>query len=188
VQRKIRLLVFLCLACIVLIAWPREHLLQYLYPLRYQSIIVNEAQAHDIDPLLIAAVIRVESRFNPNAVSPKGAVGLMQVMPSTGAWVAEQLKMPNWLEERLSEPEINIKIGTWYLAYLINMFDGSVNAALAAYNGGQTHVKRWLESGTWDGTDRQSHRIPFPETRLYLGRVLRAYVWYQRAYPALNSR
>jgi soluble lytic murein transglycosylase len=186
VQRKNRWLVFLCLACIVLIAWPRQHLLQYVYPFHYKAIIVSAAEVHGIDPLLVAAVARVESHFNPEAVSAKGAIGVMQVMPGTGAWAAGQLGIPNWDAKRLHEPEINIKIGTWYLAYLIDLFGGSIHAAIAAYNGGQTNVRRWLESGTWDGTAQQSTQIPFPETRQYLDRVLRTYAWYQRAYPALD--
>jgi soluble lytic murein transglycosylase len=167
----------------VCLASPRQQALRYVYPLRYSAALVNEASKRGVDPLLIAAVTRVESHFDAKAVSAKGAIGLMQVMPGTGAWIAEKLRLRNWHENHLYDPYTNIKVGTWYLSYLISKFDGEVAPAVAAYNGGYTNVKRWLDNGKWDGTTRHSNHIPFPETRRYVTKVMRSYEWYRKAYP-----
>lgn len=185
--RKTRLFVFACLIFVVVLALPRQQAIRYLYPLRYEETLRREAVRHGVDPLLVAAIARVESHFNPSAVSSQGAIGVMQVMPSTGAWVAEKIRLSNWREERLYDPQTNIRVGTWYLSYLLDKFNGRVPPAIAAYNGGSTNVQKWLSTGTWDGTATKSRRIPFPETRRYVEKVMRAYEWYRRAYPGYSA-
>jgi len=101
----------------------------------------------------VAAVIHTESGFRENAVSARGARGLMQVMPSTAEWVAGRIGYPSFSVEMLFDPRYNIEIGTWYLADLIRQFEGSAVVALAAYNGGRGEVDRWLRQGIWDGAE-----------------------------------
>ncbi|ADL08388.1 lytic transglycosylase domain-containing protein [Thermosediminibacter oceani] len=154
--------------------------LKYLYPLRYEEYIVRYAAEYEVDPYLVAAVIKVESNFSPTAVSPKGAIGLMQLMPETARWAADQMGVRNFNGD-LFNPELNIRIGTWYLSMLIKEFDGDTNMALAAYNGGTGNVKEWIKNGVLS-RKRDVDLIPFGETRNFVYKVKRAYTWYKRLY------
>ena len=153
-----------------------------LYPVPFKDLIGAAAEETGLDPFLLVAVMRVESRFNPVAVSPRGARGLMQVMPETGAWVAQQLGLEDFQPEHLHEPATNIRIGAWYLAHLCKVFRGELVPALAAYNGGQGNVRQWLDTLRWSGERETLEDIPFPETRRYVRRVLATYDGYRRAY------
>lgn len=146
--------------------------LRRLYTIEYRDAIAAAAARQGLDPLLVAAIVRVESGFNARAQSPKGARGLMQVMPDTGAWVAQQLNWPDFHPDMLYDPERNLAIGTWYLRHLATVFDGNLVAALAAYNAGLNRVQQWLASETWDGREETIDDIPFSETRTYVRRVL----------------
>lgn|SRR5690554_3430659 len=156
--------------------------LQWLYPLEFEELTKEVAARYDIDPLLVTAMMRVESDFNPNAVSPKGARGLMQLMPETAAWAAERLNLAEYEHDDLFDPEINISIGVWYLAALLRQFDGDLVLALAAYNGGPTNVSRWLREERWSGSIETLEDVPFRETREYIQKVTGHYHWYLRAY------
>lgn len=124
-----------------------------LADLPYAEMIRRTAERHGLDPLLIAAVVETESRFNAQAVSHRGAIGLMQVLPSTAA-----------LEpEALVEPSLNLEHGARYLRYLVDRYDGDLELALAAYNAGPSNVRRY------GGVP------PFRETRQYVERVLERY-------------
>lgn len=94
----------------------------------------------DLDPWLLASLIRVESAGNPNAVSKVGAIGMTQIMPSTGREIARELGLKNYSTETLYHAETNIRMGAYYLRKLLNRFDGSIHAALAAYNWGPAHI------------------------------------------------
>ncbi len=152
------------------------------YPLDYEEFIRTSAAEHQVDPLLVAAVIHTESGFRPAAVSPRGALGLMQVMPSTGEWVAGRLGYDNFDSDLLLEPRHNIEIGTWYLSDLLKKFNGDLVIVLAAYNGGRGEVSGWLEQGIWDGSEERLEQVPFSETRTFIQRVLKAYRRYQQIY------
>jgi len=130
----------------------------------------------------VAAVIRVESSFRSHVTSPKGARGLMQILPSTGAWIADQMGIADFHEDRLFEPELNVKMGTWYLQHLNEQFQRDLAVTLAAYNGGRGNVKNWLQQGIWSGERADVAQIPFPETRHYVWRVLRTYAIYAELY------
>lgn len=157
-----------------------------VYPLPYRELIINEAGKNDLDPMLVAAVIRVESRFDPVARSQRGAVGLMQIMPSTGEWIAEKMgRQPPGIAE-LEDPAVNVPLGTWYLADLMEEF-GRLEVALAAYNAGRGHVAQWLADGRRSEGDPTLEWIPFPETRSFVGRVLRDYRRYRWLYPHLAA-
>ncbi|MFZ5824510.1 MAG: lytic transglycosylase domain-containing protein [Bacillota bacterium] len=147
------------------------------YPLTYETIILRRARENGLDPYLVAAVIRAESRFRPEATSPQGARGLMQIMPETGEWAAGQMQL-DFHPDYLYEPEYNIRIGCWYLANLVKEFEGDTVLALAAYNGGRNNVKKWLSERRWTGESHTLEQIPFPETRHYVAVVLRDYKRY----------
>ncbi|GAB6875456.1 lytic transglycosylase domain-containing protein [Thermaerobacter litoralis] len=161
-----------------------------IYPVPMAELIRREARACGLDPLLVAAVVRRESGFEPGAVSERGARGLMQIMPETGAWAASRLGMASFHPDRLFEPQVNLRLGCWYLAYLLERFDGDPVAALAAYNGGEGTVATWIARGHWH--PRQGPRaIPFPETRHFVAGVLRdyrVYDWLYRRLPAAWGR
>ncbi|MBN1857612.1 lytic transglycosylase domain-containing protein [Candidatus Bipolaricaulota bacterium] len=132
-----------------------------LFPLRYEPSIDHWASEHgQLDPWLVAAVIHAESRFRPNAVSSAGAQGLMQIMPATGTWIAEQIGVD--VPIGLEDPDTNIRLGTWYLSYLLDRYGGDLTTALAAYNAGPSAVDRWKASG----------ESPYDETTTYVSRVL----------------
>lgn len=152
----------------------------YTWP--YKQEMVEVGVNYGVDPFLLAAVAKVESGFNPDACSDVGAVGLMQVMPSTADWAAEQMGFDDFHVDLLYQPEVNLLIGSWYLSNLLQEFDGDVVAALAAYNAGRGNVGEWLESEQWKGTISDLNSIPFPETRAYVRSVLRNYEIYQYLY------
>jgi len=141
----------------------------FAFPLKYKSDIQNAAAAHEVDAALIASVIRAESGFRASAVSHKGAVGLMQIMPATAEYIATRLAMT---EYDLSNPEHNIRMGTYYLKYLHDKF-GDVRTALMAYNAGEGNVTKWL-----DGADKLA-KSPFPETNKYVEKVLNGITYYK---------
>ncbi len=151
------------------------------YPFQYREEIENLGRIYDLEPELIAGLIHVESKFNPAAESRRGARGLMQIMPATGIWAAEALEMPDFNSDKLFDPLINLEIGCWYLAGLRDEFS-NITLALAAYNAGRGNVRRWIESGIWDGTQENLEDIPFLETRLYVNKVERTWQRYRALY------
>lgn len=176
-------LVYLALALAIGILVYGRPLLKQAFPIPFAEVILRAAEETGTEPLLLVAIMRVESSFNPHAESPKGAKGLMQVMPSTGAWVAERLGMSDFDVSRLEDPETNIQIGAWYFAYLKNLFDDNTIAALAAYNGGLGNVQRWLREEIWSGQVDDLMNIPFPETRAYVQKVLSTVEVYRMIHP-----
>jgi len=106
----------------------------------------------------------------------------MQLMPSTAAWAAEKAGLTSYQQQDLFQPDVNIRLGTWYLANLLQVSRQNLPVALAAYNGGQGNVENWLQAGTWDGTLENVNKIPFGETRRYVIKVLKQYEIYSRLY------
>ena len=179
----LRLLFFTLVITAILVAVTHTpQFLKFYYPYLYRNLIELNAKEFGVDPLLVAAIIRTESHFREDAVSPKGALGLMQIMPETARWVAEQLNLGTLTDEQILSPEINIKLGTWYLASLLKEFNGRLDVAIAAYNGGRGRVSKWLHNNTWSGHYHDRHQIPFPETRQFLYKVRSAYEKYRLLY------
>lgn len=172
-KRRI-ILIFILLLAILNI----DSIVQILKPLPYQDTIAFYSRVYSVDPVLIAAVIKAESNFNSKAVSERGARGLMQIMPETGLWAADKTGEPAYDDERLFDPETNIKLGTWYLSDLAKEFDNSAVLSLAAYNAGRGNVKDWLAGKTLINPEKSISQIPFSETRYYVRKVL----FYQRVY------
>jgi len=142
------------------------------YPLEYEHIVRGHARNYELDPALLAAVIYRESRFDADARSPSGAIGLMQLLPDTAKGIAVHTGGSRFRVRDLYDPEINVRYGSFYLRRLIVKY-GDERSALAAYNAGQTNVDRWLEAG---------EEIQFPETRKYVDEVLEARGMYADAY------
>ena len=142
------------------------------YPLDYEQIVVGHAENYDLEPHLLAAVIYQESKFDADAVSSSGAVGLMQLLPETAQGIADRTGGSGWHERDLVDPELNIRYGSWYLRHLLDKY-GDEELALAAYNAGQANVDRWREQGVG---------IQFDETRHYVRRVQKLKAIYARAY------
>lgn len=153
----------------ILVCVALAFLYGYWAPFAYQPTVMREARANHVNPYLVAAVIRVESRFRPTVTSSRGAVGLMQLMPSSAQWI--NVKRHGSQTPDLTDPKTNIALGTWYLSYLLKRFHGNPNLALAAYNGGPQTVDRWLERGVLSASDRGYQRIPYPETKNFVRRV-----------------
>lgn len=143
-------------------------LLRIVYPFPYRETILREARRRNLDPYLVAGLIRQESMFLPGAVSPAGAVGLMQIMPATGRQLGRQAGLGNITPARLKDPEINIKLGTMYLATMLERYGGNVTDALVAYNAGPTRVVRWRDLPEYQDLEVFTERIPFAETRDYV--------------------
>jgi len=160
----------------------RDWRLRQVYPYAYRELIETYARPHELDPLLVAAVIRAESNFWTWATSPQDARGLMQVLPSTGAWVASQLHIEPFDSVLLYQSEVNIALGCWYLAHLLRQYRGDLPVALAAWNAGPTRVSGWLGSGQWSGDREDLAMVPIAETRVFVGRVLDNLDWYRRLY------
>lgn len=151
----------------------------YFYPMSYKYEILEVSSSHNVDAALIASVINVESGFDKAARSNKGAIGLMQLMPSTAEWICK-LRGVEYEESKLLEPQFNIKVGTMYLNYLIAQFD-SVENAILAYNAGYGNVKAWLaNSEISDG--KTVTTIPFEETRYYIIKINKNLHYYKKKY------
>jgi len=139
------------------------------FPVRYMYII--EANAGDIDPSIILAVIMAESSFRPHAQSHAGAQGLMQLMPTTAEWVAQLMGKTDFDPETIWKPEVNIAMGSFYLNWLKRYYQGNLNLAIAAYNAGLGNVNRWLADPELSSDGQTLDAIPFSETRNYVERV-----------------
>ena len=145
---------------------------QIRYPLRYEAIVRAHARNYDLQPTLLAAVIYTESKFDADARSGAGAIGLMQLLPETARGIALRTGGHKFLVSDLYDPEINVRYGSWYLRNLLDRYD-DVPTALAAYHAGQGNVDEWRREGVG---------IQFPETRDYVGKVLEAQRVYADAY------
>jgi soluble lytic murein transglycosylase len=154
---------------------------EFTLPLSYQDIIREQAADKHLDPALIAAVIYAESKFNPRS-SVAGAQGLMQILPQTAEFLARRSGATTFTTADLATPEVNISYGSYYLRYLLDHYDQNKLLALAAYNGGLANVDRWVRAARERGRRFTVADIPFPETRAYVEKVLRAQRDYRRNY------
>ncbi|WP_040952688.1 lytic transglycosylase domain-containing protein [Gorillibacterium massiliense] len=157
--------------------------MKLVYPIHYQDEILAASKLHHVDPILVAAIIRVESNYRPNSESKKGAIGIMQIMPETANWLFSiDSSLQKYRNNDLTDPKFNIKLGTIYLNYLNDRFDGNRPVVIAAYNAGQGKVSKWLEEGLWDGTLERVDQIPIMETRKYVKSVHYYYNKYTELY------
>jgi soluble lytic murein transglycosylase len=159
---------------------------ELLYPLPWWQEVRDEAAAEDLDPYLVAAVIRQESAFNERAISRTNAYGLMQIEPRTGKELARRLQVAGYSTNSLFIPKVNIRMGVHYLKGLIADNGGRVEDALAAYNAGPDRVVNWRHAGFSD-VDEFVESIPFSETREYVQIVLRNAAIYKRLYGGAKA-
>jgi soluble lytic murein transglycosylase len=159
---------------------------QLSYPRPYSATVRAAAAEFDVDPLLIWAIMRQESRFDPQALSYVGARGLMQVMPSTQTWIAEQVG-ENIPPGDAFTPQASIRMGAWFLRFLLDYFGGDLELAIAAYNGGAGSVDSWQANPLVSDRDDLLRWIGFGETREYLGQVSLNYRVYQALYASSSA-
>lgn len=144
------------------------------YPLRYEQIVTAHARNYRLDPALLAAVIYSESKFEADARSAAGALGLMQLLPDTAQGIALRTGGAKFTVDDLLDPEVNVRYGSWYLRNLLDKYEDE-RLALAAYHAGQGNVDAWLKAGGG---------IRFPETRSYVDKVQRLKSVYGGAYAS----
>jgi len=158
-----------------------------LFPEPYWSIIKAEAAKNDVDPYLVASLIRQESEFNPSVISYANAWGLMQLLPSVGHSLAKQEGMKSFQTFQLLDPETNIRLGTRYLKQTLDHFGGVPEYALAAYNAGESRVQDWQSAGPYSGMDEFVESIPFTQTREYVQAILRNIEIYREIDASANA-
>lgn len=179
-QRKtgVRLWLALVLAIILLCLggwkiWQSDAVqMRFVYMWDYQQDIITYSKKNHVDPFLVAAIIKNESGFDNKAVSHVGAVGLMQIMPETGRWIAEQMGLIEYKDENLYQARTNIRMGCWYLGELEYEFKHNLALMLIAYNAGRGQTHEWMEKFSWNDNFNDLNAIPFPDTREYVIRVL----------------
>jgi soluble lytic murein transglycosylase len=154
---------------------------QLTLPLSDASVIRAQAAQKHLDPALVAAVIYAESKFSPRE-SSAGALGLMQILPETAAFIARRTGGVDFTTQDLATPAINVAYGSWYLRYLLNHYDGAELPAVAAYNAGLGRVDGWVAKAREEGRALAVQNIPYPETRAYVERVLAAQSAYRSTY------
>lgn len=152
----------------------------YNYPMKYKDEINMYSTQYDINGAIVASVVNVESNFREEVKSNKGAVGLMQLMPSTAEWIANKIG-EEYSEEKLKEADYNLKLGSYYLSYLINYFD-DMKIGVCAYNAGLGNVSSWLKDKQFSSDGKSLDNIPFKETKNYLNKVLKSYNYYKNRY------
>jgi soluble lytic murein transglycosylase len=173
------------LVALVIIAMPlfRKAVNEFNLPLQYQDIIREQAVDKHLDPALIAAVIYAETKFYPRT-SSAGAEGLMQIEPQTAEFLAHRSGATTFTTADLGTPAVNIAYGSYYLRYLLDEYHQSKVEALAAYNGGESNVNQWVARSRAGGRPFRISDIPFPETRAYVEKVLRAQRDYRHSYAS----
>lgn len=186
-KKLLRIIIFIIfLVCILNI----RNFGKILYPIKYSEYVCTYANEYNIDPYMVFSVIKAESNFNAEAKSHKNALGLMQITPPTAGWIAQKMGIENFEEEKLLDPELNIRMGCWYLDNLRIEFKGDINLVLAAYNGGRGNVKKWLRNNQYSRDGKTLYNIPFKETDEYVKKVNANYNIYFKLYEhkELNSK
>jgi soluble lytic murein transglycosylase len=161
-------------------ALPRSYW-EALFPRPYWTDLKRYSTRNELDPFLVASLIRQESEFNAGAVSHKNAVGLMQLLPGTGKKVAKEEKLRHFNANQLFTPGVNLQLGTRYFRTMVDKF-GSFEYALAAYNAGSDRVEDWLSAGKYRDAQEFVESIPFTETREYVQAILRNASVYRQLY------
>ena len=183
--KKMIIFVIIIIALLVLLFGVfkvQNIVLKQIYPIKYSEYVHLYAKEYEVDPLLIFAIIKAESNFDPDVVSSSQAIGLMQLMDATAEELARKLDIPFILKSSLYDPELNIRLGTKYFSDLLKEYKQNTLMALTAYNAGKGNLKRWIEQGTIkeDGSDIEN--IPYKETNNYVRKIVRDYKIYQNLY------
>lgn len=164
-------------------AWNSDFVqMRFVYMWDYQQEIIDYSQKNHIDPFLVAAIIKNESNFKHNAVSDAGAIGLMQIMPETGTWIAHQMGLAEYKDNDLYIAKTNIRMGCWYVGELEHEFKNNTALLMIAYNAGRGQTKSWMEENNWDYDFKDLDAIPYADTREYVSNVLRDREKYRSLY------
>lgn len=175
-----------CAVDLIYLAWEAGEttlppaLWRLAYPVPYSRLFISESQAQGVDASLMLALVRQESQFNALAISPAGAMGMAQIMPSTGEYIASQFGITSFQVQMLLSPHTSLSFGAWYLAQALKAFDGDILAGLAAYNAGPGTVQSWLKLLNFADSDLFYELVPYTETRNYLRQVYQNYRAYER--------
>lgn len=178
-----RLPVLLCLLFALVLFYasaypPRAQ--QMAYPMEYCDLVEGYAQEYSLDEAHVYAVILCESSFREQAKSSAGALGLMQIMPETGRWIAGRLgEGEAYTDEALLDPDTNIRYGCWYLALLSRLYGGDMDTVSAAYHAGMGNVDKWLQNGEYSRDGVAIDSTPFPATNSYMEKVHAVYEVYK---------
>ena len=143
----------------------------YLYPIKFKNQILTYSKEFDLEPSLIASIINVESGFNANSVSGAGAMGLMQLMPSTAIEIADKLNVSDFKIKDLLNPDINIRFGCYYVDYLSKIYNNNLVNVLAGYNAGLNNVNVWLINNKYSEDGIEITKTPFKETNDFIKKV-----------------
>ena len=173
---------FLIIFGLIITFFVFNNLLRMMYPIKYYSYIEKYSAMYDLDKYLVMSVIKAESNFNEKATSVKDARGLMQITPSTGNWIAEQMNLVEFSPDKLYDQEQNIFMGCWYLDNLRKEFDDNYMLILSAYNAGRGNVNKWLQNPEFSKDGKNLDYIPFKETELYIKKINLNYNIYKALY------
>lgn len=174
--------VIMCVLVVAIMHIPGSRIAAY--PVKYTDEIIAAAQANSIPAPYIAAVIMAESSYDPGATSSVGAMGLMQIMPDTGQWIAGKYN-ETLAEGGLYDAATSIRYGAWYLGFLMDRYNGDMRCATAAYHAGQGTVDKWLDDPAYSADGITLTVIPYESTNTYVGRVLKYYEFYEKAYEEI---
>jgi soluble lytic murein transglycosylase len=153
-----------------------------LFPRPFWQELTRDAAANQLDPHIVASLIRQESEFNPSAISTANAMGLMQLLPSVGKGLAKQMKIKHFSPDELLVADTNLRLGTRYFRQMVDHFGGQVEYALAAYNAGEDRVDDWRKNGNFADVEEFVESIPFTQTREYVQAIMRNAVIYKLLY------
>lgn len=183
---KILIIIVLILTIIGFLAMKvfkvQNVVLKKIYKTEYSEYVEKYAVEYGVDPLIIFAIIKAESNFNPNVVSKSGAIGLMQLMDTTAEELCNKMDIFYVKKASLYQPELNIQLGTKYFSNLMKEYNNNYLLALTAYNAGIGNVKKWIEQGTIQADGSDIENIPFKETNNYVRKIVRDYKIYKEIY------
>lgn len=177
-KKKLILILFIIIVLGSALYIGKDEVYKYLYPKKYSDYVEFYSKEYNIDENLVYSIIKAESKFNKDAISRRGAKGLMQIGDGTRDWAIEELSIE---DVDIFEPEDNIRIGCWYLNKLYREF-GDLDLVIAAYNGGSGNVKKWLADEEYSEDGENLHTIPFKETSAYVEKVKYNYEMYKKIY------
>lgn len=182
--KKIRLVIAFVILAVIIFAMTffSKYILELIYPMPYYNLVEKYASENNLDIYLVYSIIKAESGFDKDAVSKKGALGLMQLTPKTAIWLASEMKLQNFSESDIIIPENNIRLGCYYLSTLLKQFDNNMDNALCAYNAGRGNVSKWLLNKEYSRDGKNLYKIPYKETRDYLKKVYRIFRSYKNLY------
>lgn len=184
ITRIISVLIILIIIATVLfgVCKVQNIILKKIYPIEYSEYVYKYSEEYNVDPILVLAIIKAESNFNPNVVSKSNAIGLMQLIDTTAEEIATKLDVDFVKGASLYDPELNIRLGTKYFSNLMKEYNGNYLLALTAYNAGIGNVKKWIEQDIIKEDGSNIENIPFKETNNYVRKIVRDYKIYKDLY------